>query len=193
MCARINNAFPPAFDDAAIYLKKGNVFFIGENIRPQYQVGPGVLGMKSFRIWGEKALEFINEDTLIVAPHGKVILDKKMFVEYRKNYVAWFKRLEQLFRDGKTTEQILADKTAREIAIRMNLDNNSKYLAHYVSNIVDGNIDVSMTFSDLQIQDYTGCYTANSKHDIGIEVLESQLIIKQLGSIIIVDKNSKCR
>ncbi|MDK1285796.1 MBL fold metallo-hydrolase [Pseudoalteromonas umbrosa] len=175
------------FDDAVIYLKKGNVFFIGENIRPQHVVDPGVLGMKSFNIWGKEALEVINDDTVIVPAHGKAIINKQELIEYRKNYVAWFNRFDQLFREGKSKEQLLADKPAREIAAKLNLDNNPKhteYYGHYVTDIVEGDIDVPVTFSDSQLEGYIGRYVANGKPDIVIELLDGQLIMKQLASII---------
>ncbi|KID57513.1 hypothetical protein JF50_09985 [Pseudoalteromonas luteoviolacea] len=175
------------FDDAAIYLKKGNVFFIGENIRPQHVVNPGVLGMRSFSIWGKKAFKFINDDTAIVPAHGKAIINKQVLIEYRKNYVAWFNRFEQLSQAGASKEQMVADKTAKELAAKLNLDNASKHLEYYeyyATGIIDGDIEVPVTQAVSQLKAYVGRYTINGKPDIVIELIDDQLVIKQLASII---------
>ncbi|MCG7551728.1 MBL fold metallo-hydrolase [Pseudoalteromonas sp. Of7M-16] len=175
------------FDDGIIYLKKGNVLFIGENIRPQHLVNPGVLGMKSFKIWGEKVFANIDSDTAIVPAHGKAVINMQVLTEYRKNYVAWFNRFAQLYREGKSKEQMFADKTARKIAKKLNLDNNPKhfdYYDYYSTTLIDGDIDVPVALSVSQLEEYLGRYTANGKPDIIVELSDGQLLIKQLGSII---------
>lgn len=105
------------FDDVLIYFTTNNTIFMGDtymtNFFPHFYFGGGSKGHIDFI---DKALSLGNENTVIVAGHGKLSSDKRELNTYRKNSIQWIERIKELSLAGKTPDEITQDEKVKQLA-----------------------------------------------------------------------------
>ncbi|WP_370086210.1 MBL fold metallo-hydrolase [Ekhidna sp.] len=105
------------FDDALIYLKESNALFTGDTYMtktfPHFYYGGGSKGHLKIL---EKALSLGDAYTSIIPAHGKLVSDKKQLQAYRDNSIKWINRIEQLYKQGKTSGEIVEDEQIKQLA-----------------------------------------------------------------------------
>ncbi|WP_082994841.1 MULTISPECIES: MBL fold metallo-hydrolase [Aquimarina] len=106
------------FDDVLIYFTKNNTIFMGDtymtNFFPHFYFGGGSKGHINFI---DKALSIGNQNTVIVAGHGKLSSDKAELHTYRKNSIQWIEKIKELSLAGKTPDEIAQDEKIKQLAM----------------------------------------------------------------------------
>jgi len=184
----IQHMIAHTFDDGIIYLKNSNLIFIGESYKPDYITYMGKLGKTSFDEWGDKALNKMDEHTIVVPSHGNTSLNKTQLVAYRQNVLNWHERISILYQQKKSIDDIVKDRVALSYIKKNDLDSNPDHHGKYYKDDVQGLIrsDVRKAPSldiDL-IKQYIGTYTQKGKTPIEVELMRGQLVAKQLNGFI---------
>jgi glyoxylase-like metal-dependent hydrolase (beta-lactamase superfamily II) len=184
----IEHMISHTFDDGIVYLKNSNVLFVGENYKPNYLTYLGMFGLKSFNTWGEKALAKLDNKTIVVPAHGQTLRNKQELLAYRSNYKAWFDRINSLYQEGQSANEMSTDQLALSFVNKLNLDNNPEHHSNFYQSSISGLIrfemDKPMTLTASQMQDYVGSYQLTNKEDIQVEILAGRLVAKQKNSFI---------
>ncbi len=184
----IEHMISHTFDDGIVYLKNSNVLFVGENYKPNYLTYLGMFGLKSFNTWGEKALAKLDNKTIVVPAHGQTLRNKQELLAYRSNYKAWFDRINSLYQEGQSANEMSTDQLALSFVNKLNLDNNPEHHSNFYQSSINGLIrfemDKPMTLTASQMQDYVGSYQLTNKEDIQVEILAGRLVAKQKNSFI---------
>ncbi len=142
----------------------------------------------TFDEWGDKALNKMDEHTIVVPSHGNTSLNKTQLVAYRQNVLNWHERIAILYQQEKSIDEIVKDKVALSYIKKNDLDSNPDHHGKYYKEDVQGLIrsDVRKTpllDKDL-IKQYIGIYTQEGKTPIEVELMRGQLVGKQLHGFI---------
>ena len=116
-----------SFEDLLIYHRESNALFVGDvfdnSWHPTFYAG-GLIGLNSSI---NKIMSFSNESSNIVPGHGKTT-NKHVVDAFRKNTVAWVRRVSDLHKTQLSVDEIMNDKQINALLQLFNTEKKANFI-----------------------------------------------------------------
>ncbi|WP_025667106.1 MBL fold metallo-hydrolase [Aquimarina megaterium] len=170
------------FDDVLIYFTKNNTIFMGDtymtNFFPHFYYGGGSKGHIDFI---DKALSLGNENTVIVAGHGKLSSDKTELNAYRKNSIQWIERIKELSLAGKAPDEITQDEEIKQLALTFT--GNNTVHAQTIEKTISVDYNASAPLPE-NAKNYEGMYQYKNGEIDELIFQDNKLMLRRKGAYI---------
>lgn len=113
--------------DQIIFHQSSNSIFVGDiydtSWHPTFYAG----GVSGFTNAIDTILGMADDNTLIIPGHGKPT-GKAALQQFKANTLQWVAQVKELKQQGKTVQQIMADKRIKTLLLNFNVENNNEFI-----------------------------------------------------------------